>query len=115
MSSKNILTLDKNTYIEKNEKRILKMSDAYFFDKHFLLGGGVDRDEMIFSTIFASFLCESNCEINDLIDKKIKGELEILPEDNPINTIKKSENGGGDTYIINNYIGSQKWDKEVEW
>ena len=70
MSSKNILNLSKQTYIDKNEKRLLKLSDAYFYDRHFLLGEGVNRDEMNFSTIFSSFLCESNCELNDLINKK---------------------------------------------
>ena len=114
MSSKSILTLNKNTYIDKNEKRILKMSDAYFYDKHFLLGEGVDRDEMIFSTIMSSFLCESNCELNELIRDKISGKLEPAMEDNPINIIKKSDRIGGDTYVINNY-NNTFWDKPVEW
>lgn len=114
MSSKNILILNKEAYIQKNEQRLLKLSDAYFFSKHFLIGEGVNRDEVIFSTIFNSFLYEKNCELNILINKKINGELEVLPEDSPINIIKKSQDGG-DTYIINNYIENSKWDKEVEW
>ncbi len=114
MSSKSILELNKNTYIQKNEHRLLKMSDAYFFDKHFLLGGGVDRDEMIFATILNSFLYETNCELNDLINRKINGELE--PErkkKNPI-IIAEEKNENVDTIIINNY-NNVFWDKEVEW
>ena len=112
MSSKNILTLSKETYIQKNEQRLLKMSDAYHYDKHFLLGEGVNRDEMIFSTIFNSFLCESNCELNNLIKDKIAGKLEPKKrKKNPI-IIQKSEDG--EDITINNY-NNVFWDKEVEW
>lgn len=111
MSSKNILTLSKETYIQKNEQRLLKLSDAYFYNKHFLLGEGVNRDEMIFSTIFDAFLCESNCELNNLIKDKIAGKLEPKrKKKNPI-IIQKSEDGEQDITInAENY-----WDKEVEW
>lgn len=113
MSSKNIYTLTKQTYIEKNEQRLLKLSDAYFYKNHFLLGEGANRDEMIFSTIFDAFLCERNCELNDLINKKINGELEPKrKKKNPI-IIAKSEDDDGDI-TINNY-NAGFWDKEVEW
>lgn len=109
MSSKNIFTLSKQTYIDKNEKRLLNLSDAYFFQKHFLLGEGVDRDEMIFSTIMSSFLCESNCELNKLINDKIAGKLEPKrKKKNPI-IITKSE----DTQ--EQFLTDVFWDKEVEW
>src|SRR6478609_6981938 len=99
MSSKNILNLSKSTYIQKNEQRILKLSDAYFYNRHFLIGERVDRDEMIFSTIFDSFLCERNCEINDLINDKIAGKLEPKRrKKNPI-VIAKSEDGEQDVII----------------
>lgn len=110
MSSKSILVLNKNTYIQKNEHRLLKMSDAYFFSKHFLLGEGVDRDEMIFSTIFDAFLCERNCEINNLINDKIAGKLEPKrKKKNPI-IIQKSEDGEPIVVDTDNY-----WDRNVEW
>ncbi len=110
MSSKNIYTLSKQTYIEKNKQRLLKMSDAYFFEKHFLLGEGVNRDEMIFSTIFDAFLCERNCEINNLINDKIAGKLEPKKKKkNPI-IIQKSEDNEDLVIDLDNY-----WDREVEW
>lgn len=108
MSSKNILTLTKETYIEKNEQRLLKMSDAYFYNKHFLLGDGVNRDEMIFSTIFDSFLYRSNCELNNLIKDKIAGKLE--PKKKKKNPIIISKDEGNITVDADNY-----WDLEVEW
>lgn len=110
MSSKNILVLNKQTYIQKNEQRLLKLSDAYYFSKHFLLGEGVDRDEMIFSTIFDTFLCESNCELNKLIKDKISGKLEPRRKKKKPIIITKTEDG--DDIIVNmeNY-----WDLEVEW
>lgn len=108
MSSKNIFTLTKETYVQKNEQRLLKLSDAYYFKAHFLLGNGVSRDEMIFSTIFSKFLCESNCEIDKLIKDKISGKLEKRKKKNPIIIAKTGE----DSVIVNteNY-----WDLEVEW
>lgn len=110
MSSKNILTLSKDTYVQKNEQRLLKLSDAYYFSKHFLLGEGVNRDEMIFSTIFYTFLCEKNCELNKLINDKIAGKLEPKRKKKKPIIITKTEDG--DNVIVNmeNY-----WDLEVEW
>ncbi len=109
MSSKNILYLNKETYVQKNEQRLLKLSDAYFFNKHFLLGEGVDRDEMIFSTIFDSFLYEKNCELNNLIQDKIAGKLEPKrKKKNPI-IIQKSE------VEEEEFLTDVYWDKVVEW
>lgn len=109
MSSKNILTLSKETYVQKNEQRLLRLSDAYYFNAHFLLGKGVSRDEMVFSTIFSKFLYESNCEINKIIKDKIAGKLEKRKKKNPI-ILTKTEDV--DSTVINkeNY-----WDLEVEW
>lgn len=110
MSSKNILSLDKQTYIKKNEQRLLRLSDAYFYDKHFLLGEGVNRDEMIFSTIFNSFLCESNCELNNLIKDKIAGKLERKKrkKKSPI-VIHKMED------VEEQPLTDVFWDFSVEW
>lgn len=108
MSSKNIHTLSKSTYIQKNEQRLLKLSDARFFNEYFLLGEGVDRDEMIFSTIFDSFLCERNCEINKLINDKITGKLEQKrKKKNPIIITKSGEK--------EEFLTDVFWDSEVEW
>lgn len=109
MSSKNILTLSKATYVQKNEQRLLKLSDARFFSEHFLLGEGVDRDEMIFSTIMSSFLCESNCELNKLINDKIAGKLEPRrKKKNPIIIHKSGED-------IPEPLTDVFWDFEVQW
>ncbi len=109
MSSKNILYLDKSSYIQKNERRLLRLSDAYFYDKHFLLGQGVNRDEMIFSTIFNAFLYEKNCELNNLIQDKISGKFEPeIRRKNPI--IPASEDGERKEALTDIY-----WDKIVEW
>lgn len=108
MSSKNIYILNKSTYIQKNEQRLLRLSDTRFFDKYFLLGKGVDRDEMIFSTIFDSFLCERNCEINKLIDDKIAGKLE--PQRKKKNPIIITKSGEEEEFLTDVY-----WDKDVEW
>lgn len=109
MSSKNIHTLTKQTYIEKNEQRLLSMSDAYFYKKHFLLGEGVDRDEMNFSTIMNSFLCERNCELNDLINDKIAGKLEPIKAQNK-KTPKKQKEKGEVKIITKDF-----WDADVQW
>lgn len=112
MSSKSIKTLTKQTYIDKNEQRLLKLSDARYYSEHFLLGQGVNRDEMVFSTIMSSFLCESNCELNNLIKDKIAGKLEPKKrKKNPI-IIAKSEDGEDVTVVFN---AENYWDSSVEW
>ena len=110
MSTKNILTLSKETYVQKNEQRLLRLSDAYYFSKHFLLGDGVNRDEMIFSTVFDSFLSTSNCELNNLIKNKIAGKLEPKRKKKKPIIITKTEDGDNVVVNMENY-----WDLEVEW
>lgn len=112
MSSKSLKTLSVNTYIVKNDNRLLKLSDNYFFNKHFLLGVKIDRDELLFSTIFDSLLYSKNCEILDLIKDKIEGKLEpkkIIP----LNTSTTSTNE--EDTCKDECEDIEAWTGKVEW
>lgn len=76
MSNQSILELDREVYLQKAEKNLLQMSDAYFFNKHFKIGEGVDEDKKDFYYQMYRLLCEENCEIQEFIKDKIEGKLE---------------------------------------
>ncbi|HSE99899.1 MAG TPA: hypothetical protein VLA48_03300 [Nitrososphaeraceae archaeon] len=71
-----ILDLNRETYLEKAEKNLLQMSDAYFFDKHFKIGEGVNEDKMSFYYQMHRLLCTDDCEMIEFIQDKIEGKLE---------------------------------------
>jgi len=76
MSAQNILYLNREVYLEKAEKNLLQMSDAYFFDKHFKIGEGVNEDKMSFYYKMHRLLCTDDCEMIEFIQDKIEGKLE---------------------------------------
>jgi hypothetical protein len=76
MSTKSINTLTRETYLEKAEDNLLRMSDAYFYKKKFLIGEGIDEDKQDFYMQNYRFLCTDNCEMNNFIQDKIEGKLE---------------------------------------
>ena len=76
MSTQSILELNKDTYFNKVEDRLLCLSDKYFYKKKFLLGEGVSRDELRFTMNFHRILNSKECSIYDFVKNKIKGKLE---------------------------------------
>lgn len=76
MSTQSILDLNREIYLDKAEKNLLQMSDAYFFKKRFLMGEGADEDKVDFYSQMYRLLCTDNCEMKDFIQNKIEGKLE---------------------------------------
>lgn len=76
MSTQSILELNKDTYFKKTEDRLLCLSDSYFYKRKFLLGEGVNRDELSFVMNFHRILNSKECSIYDFVKNKIKGKLE---------------------------------------
>lgn len=75
-STQNILELNRERYLQESEDRLLQLSDAYFYKKKFLLGDGVDRDELRFTMQSHRLLNTEDCEMINFISSKIAGELE---------------------------------------
>ena len=76
MSTQSIKELTRERYLQESEDRLLQLSDAYFYKKKFLLGEGVDRDELRFTMQSHRLLSTDNCEMMDFIADKIAGKLE---------------------------------------
>lgn len=76
MSSQSILELNKDTYFKKTEDRLLCLSDSYFYKRKFLLGEGVNRDELSFTMNFHRILDSKECSIYNFVKDKIKCKLE---------------------------------------
>lgn len=74
--TQSILELDTERYLKEAEERLLCLSDAYYYKKKFLLGKGVDRDELNFVTQTHRALSSDNCEMIQYIADKIAGKLE---------------------------------------
>lgn len=76
MATQSILELSRERYLQESEERLLQLSDAYFYKKKFLLGEGVDRDELRFTMQSHKMLCTEDCEMINFIKNKIAGKLE---------------------------------------
>ena len=74
--AQSILDLNREVYLEKAESQLLQMSDAYFFDKHFKIGDGVDEDKKDFYFQMDRLLSTDDCEMIGFIQDKIEGKLE---------------------------------------
>lgn len=75
MSTKNIIYNTREKHLEKSEKELLSQSDAYFYNKRFLLGVGADKDKISFYLQMNNALCTDNCDMIKFIDDKLKGKL----------------------------------------
>lgn len=78
MSTQNILELNRERYLQESEERLLQLSDAYFYKRKFLLGNGVDRDELSFTMQSHRLLDTEDCEMINFISSKISGALEEI-------------------------------------
>jgi hypothetical protein len=76
MSTQSILELNKDSYFNKVEDKLLCLSDSYFYKRKFLLGEGVNRDELSFNMTFHRILNSKECTINNYIKNKIEGKLQ---------------------------------------
>ena len=76
MSTQSILEISRERYREEAEETLLQFSDKYFYDKHFKLGCGIDRDKILHYMIIDRSLCTNNCELINYVEDKIAGRLE---------------------------------------
>ena len=90
MSTQNLSELSRERYAEETEEKLLQMADAYFYQKHFLLGKTPDRDRIRHAMIFSNILCRQHCEILNYIQDKITGKLEFCgkkPKSKKLNSL----------------------------
>lgn len=70
-------TLDK--FSRESKEILIYNTENYFYDKNFKLGSGANIEEMTYYRHLRKMLCDSDCEIQDLIYKKLNGELTKKP------------------------------------
>lgn len=78
MSTQSLNTITRERYRQEAEESLLRMSDAYFYKKKFMLGEGVDRDKLNFTMQNHRFLCTEDCKMINLIQDKIEGKLQEI-------------------------------------
>lgn len=61
-----------NVYI-KLENELLEQGNNYILEREYVLGNGINKDKVDFLMQYTKLLCNTNCDINSLIESKIKG------------------------------------------
>ncbi len=107
MNSQSLNTISRKSYHRKAEDILLQMSDNYFYEKHYKIGAGIDRDKVSFYLQNYRFLDTDNCELNNYINSKIIGVLDDLDtsEVTPINRLQIQKPNCNITEIISQNCG----------
>lgn len=77
MSATSITVRDRENVYLKLEDQLLAQGNLYVLDREFKLGDGVNKPKVDFLRQYTSLLCNDNCDINSLIESRIKGLEEI--------------------------------------
>ena len=80
MSTQSINEITQDRYRGEAEDKLLHYSDLYFYERHFKVGQGIDRDKVRHYMFIERALCEDSCELAHYIKKKIEGKLEDSPK-----------------------------------
>ena len=76
MSTQSINEITQDRYRGEAEDKLLHYSDLYFYERHFKVGQGIDRDKVSHYMIIDRSLCTNNCELINYVEDKISGRLE---------------------------------------
>lgn len=107
MSTKSIDTVTRESYLKKAEESLLRMSDAYFYKKKFLIGDGIDEDKQSFYMHSHRYLATDSCEMAQFIKDKIYGNLEDCENESPSQVIRE--------FTPRATITTQQVSKVCEW
>lgn len=111
-------SINKNS-IEKFEQEskeiLIYNTENYFYNKHFKIGKRYDIDEMNYYRHLRKMLCESDCEIKDLIYKKLNGQLTEKPNklytrlSDLVNLLEIQENKPQEEFMHKMYWNDVAW------
>lgn len=73
MGATSITVRDRENVFHKLEAELLDQGTKYILEKEFMLGKGINQTKSDFLVQYTSLLCNDNCDINALIESKIKG------------------------------------------
>lgn len=77
MSATSITIRDRENVYLKLEDKLLEQGKLYILDKEFLLGEGINQTKLDYIIQYTKLLCNTNCDVNSLIESKIKGLEEL--------------------------------------
>ena len=77
MSATSVTIRDREAIYNKLEKDLLEQGNKYLLKTGFMLGKGVCQEEVDFLMQYTTLLCNTNCDVNSLIEQKIKGLEEL--------------------------------------
>jgi hypothetical protein len=77
MSATSTTVRDRENVYNQLEKELLEQGDKFLLKKGFRLGKGKDQCKTDFLMQYTTLLCNTNCDVNALIEKRIKGLEEI--------------------------------------
>jgi hypothetical protein len=77
MSATSVTLRDKENVYHDLENELIKQGDKYLLMKGFRLGSGVEQEKVDFLMQYTALLCNTNCDVNSLIEQRIKGLEQI--------------------------------------
>lgn len=77
MSATSITIRDRENVFHDLDKKLLDQGNKFLLMKGFRLGKGVDQDKLDFYVQYTRLLNGDNCDVNSLIEQKIKGLEEL--------------------------------------
>lgn len=92
------------------EDKIIKFAEKFQMDRRFQIGEPMRDSEMLHTLAFSELICTTNCDVIDLIDKKLRGE-EIPCKKQPlhklINSCITEEKTCND--VVSDCVGEIEW------
>jgi len=73
MGATSITIRDRENVFNQMENQLVDQGTKYLLDREFALGKGIDKKRVDFLVQYTSLLCNDNCDINSIIESKIKG------------------------------------------
>lgn len=73
MSATSITIRDRESVYISLEDQLLEQGNLYVLDREFKLGKGINQPKTDFLRQYTTLLCNENCDINSLIESRIKG------------------------------------------
>jgi hypothetical protein len=77
MSATSITVRNRENVYKKLESQLLDQGNLYILEREFKLGDGINKTKVDYLRQYTSLLCNDNCDINSLIETKIKGLEEL--------------------------------------
>ena len=73
MSASSITIRNRETLFNKLENDLIEQGNKYILSRDFRLGEGVNLNKVSFLMQYTDLLCNYNCDINNIIEERIKG------------------------------------------